>query len=407
MALIPGTRYPAQTDTDSDYPQGKARNAGSYQDGSGTPLEKDWLNDLFGLQQALLAAAGITPSGDPDTAVASQYLEALRAVATNATIGRNVARALSLRALDLTGVTPGTSAYLGAASLVVGETVVAKGGTNGAFTVVDTPLVKLATVTVTGLTEVRKIISSGSRLLAIGAGGSKNAFSTGGSWTAGGVTGLSTTPTDGVWDGTQFVISTEGGSSMHSTNGVAWAGSDDDNDIIDAIPFNPAAGLAALAGGDVIAAGELADHTQVFAVSSDHGQTWTIAGAIPGSDYLITGQIAGNLGSEVYWVGKPDGASRLDVFVSADGGTWTKRAEVPGFTGALPNPPRIHMCQDTGLLVLSQDLGASIAVSASVDRGYTWTDLAFYNALQCESIAVSRGRIFGTIGAKLFATDVL
>jgi hypothetical protein len=82
MALIPGTRYPAQTDADADYPHGKARNAGSYQDGTGTPLEKDWLNDDWGFKQALLAAASITPSGDPDKVGASQYLDALLALAS-------------------------------------------------------------------------------------------------------------------------------------------------------------------------------------------------------------------------------------------------------------------------------------------------------------------------------------
>lgn len=80
MAIIPGTRYAAQTDTDSEYPHGKARNAGAYQDGTGTPLEKDWLNDQWGFGQALLEEAGITPSGTPDTAFASQYLEAMRSI---------------------------------------------------------------------------------------------------------------------------------------------------------------------------------------------------------------------------------------------------------------------------------------------------------------------------------------
>lgn len=408
MAIILSSAYPSQVDTDPAYPHGKARNAGSFQDGTGTPLEKTWLNDIFGFLQALLVAADVTPSGDPDTADVSQYLQAVGAAAVAATWRRNVGRALAMRALDLAGVTPGTSTFLGAASLVAGETVVAKAGANGAFSVVDTPLVKLATVTVTGLTELRKIIQGGGRLLAIGDGGSKNAFSTGGSWTAGGSTGLAATPTDGVWDGTNFVISTETGKAAHSTNGVAWAGATGGSDIINAIPFNPAAGLAALAGGHVVAAGALVDHTQKFAVSSDHGLTWAAAGSIPaGATYLITGQIAGNLGDQIYWVGKPDGESRLDVYASPDGDTWELRAEIPDFTGAFPIPPRIYMCQDTGLLVVVQDLGAGIAVSASIDRGYTWSALAYYNALDCNSIAVARGRIFATIGTKLFATDVI
>lgn len=83
MALKPSDRYPGQTDLDAAYPQGKARNAGSYQDGTGTPLEKDWVNDDWGFKQALLAAASITPSGDPDSATASQYLNAVTTIATN------------------------------------------------------------------------------------------------------------------------------------------------------------------------------------------------------------------------------------------------------------------------------------------------------------------------------------
>ena len=82
MALIPSSAYPAQIDTgDAAYPHGKARNAGSFQDGTGTPLEKDWLNDLWGFLQAVLAGASITPSGDPDKVGASQYLDAIKKIA--------------------------------------------------------------------------------------------------------------------------------------------------------------------------------------------------------------------------------------------------------------------------------------------------------------------------------------
>ena len=84
MALIPSAQYPAQTDTDSAYPQGKARNASTFQDGTGTPLEKSWVNDLWGFLQALLARASITPSGNPDQVGASQYIEAVDFVATAA-----------------------------------------------------------------------------------------------------------------------------------------------------------------------------------------------------------------------------------------------------------------------------------------------------------------------------------
>ncbi len=76
--LIPSSRYPAQTAIDANYPQGKARNESVSGDTTGTPLEKDWVNDLWGMQQALIAAAGITPSGVPDSVAASDLLAAMK-----------------------------------------------------------------------------------------------------------------------------------------------------------------------------------------------------------------------------------------------------------------------------------------------------------------------------------------
>lgn len=78
MAIIPSSKYPAQTVSgDPGYPHGAAQNIATAGDGTGTPLEKDWLNDLWGFLQALLDSAGITPSGDPDEVGASDYLDAL------------------------------------------------------------------------------------------------------------------------------------------------------------------------------------------------------------------------------------------------------------------------------------------------------------------------------------------
>lgn len=82
MAIRPIDRYPSQTDgTDPAYPHGKAKNVNSPGDNTGTPWEKDLVNDWLGFLQSLLSAAGVSPSGTPDKVGASQYLSALRAVA--------------------------------------------------------------------------------------------------------------------------------------------------------------------------------------------------------------------------------------------------------------------------------------------------------------------------------------
>jgi hypothetical protein len=77
MALIPKLRYPLQTETTDGWPHGKAKNKTTAGDNDGTPLERDWVNDIWGFLQSLLNAAGIAPSGSPDQLEESQYLQAI------------------------------------------------------------------------------------------------------------------------------------------------------------------------------------------------------------------------------------------------------------------------------------------------------------------------------------------
>ncbi len=87
MALIPKDIYPAQTVSgDAGYPHGKARNRSTPGDGTGTPWEERLVNDIFGFQQALLEEALVTPSGVPDAVGASQYLDALKLLISNAQV---------------------------------------------------------------------------------------------------------------------------------------------------------------------------------------------------------------------------------------------------------------------------------------------------------------------------------
>lgn len=79
MALDLTQTYPAQIDdTDPAYPWGKARNAEAPDDSRGTPLEAQWLNDVWGSRQALLDAASILPSGSPDRVGSSDILTAIQ-----------------------------------------------------------------------------------------------------------------------------------------------------------------------------------------------------------------------------------------------------------------------------------------------------------------------------------------
>jgi hypothetical protein len=88
MAIDPSAEYPGQIDTTdaAGYPLGKAQNVAAAGDGTGTPLEQAWLNDLWGFLQALLAEVGEAPSGTPDRVGASQYLDAIIRLANPETV---------------------------------------------------------------------------------------------------------------------------------------------------------------------------------------------------------------------------------------------------------------------------------------------------------------------------------
>lgn len=97
MAIRPSAQYPGQIDTtdSANYPHGKARNRSAPDVFDGTPWERAFVNDLFGMQQAILGDADITPSDVPDTVQASQYLEGIKRLDTEAATRNTFARLLS------------------------------------------------------------------------------------------------------------------------------------------------------------------------------------------------------------------------------------------------------------------------------------------------------------------------
>lgn len=108
MAIIPEARYTGKIKPASAaYPYGEARNISTPGDGTGTPWEEALVNDIFGFQQSLLDAAGIVPSGDPETAPVSQYRQAL-----NRLHGRTVYDLDGLRALSTAALADGSGARI-------------------------------------------------------------------------------------------------------------------------------------------------------------------------------------------------------------------------------------------------------------------------------------------------------
>lgn len=86
MAIRLIIQYPAQVGPATGaYPHGVPRNVSAPSAGDGTPWEEAFVKDLYGFLSKLIDDAGIVHSGVADTALASQYLEALQALFLQAT----------------------------------------------------------------------------------------------------------------------------------------------------------------------------------------------------------------------------------------------------------------------------------------------------------------------------------
>ncbi len=96
MAIQIKNTYSGRTDnTDPNWPYGKGRNVVGGVEGTGTPFEADWYNNLEGFLQGLLLEADITPDGDVDNANNSQLVDAVKGLEKSAdkvitSDGRNV-----------------------------------------------------------------------------------------------------------------------------------------------------------------------------------------------------------------------------------------------------------------------------------------------------------------------------
>ncbi len=80
MAIVLKDEYTNVVPASADYPQGSIKNSTSPTTTDGTPVDELWGNDQQGFFQAILLASGTTPSGVPDTALVSQYLQGLMSV---------------------------------------------------------------------------------------------------------------------------------------------------------------------------------------------------------------------------------------------------------------------------------------------------------------------------------------
>jgi hypothetical protein len=331
MALVPSSRYPGQTDSAAAYPQGKARNAGSFQDGTGTPLEKDWVNDLWGFLQALLAYARITPSGSPDQVGASQYLQAVQ-YAADVAGERTVLGTWT----TLAGAfSQSQSDALWVANLALFVTV---GSSSTAYT---SPDAVNWTSRTPGANVSALAASAALGIVAVGSAGAVTKSSDAITWAAQ-VSGTAQALRGVAVHGAQFITVGDAGTILTSPTGVTWT--------LRTVGV-PAVQLLDVASNGTIAVAVGATGT---IITSPDGITWTAR----------TSGVAVSLG-DVVWNGSLFivAGSSGTILTSPDGITWTLRP-VSGFSSAF------FGLDVTDNYVLA--LGSSGELFASRD-GITWT----------------------------------
>lgn len=348
MALIPSSRYPAQTDLTAPYPQGKARNAGSFQDGTGTPLEADWVNDLWGLLQGLLAHAGITPSGSPDDADTSQYRDAIAYLADEASERLMLGSWTNFPSVLTSGR---FCCWAPTQSLFV-----TCGDAGAIFTSPDASVFTArASGTANGLLEVAAHSSLG--IVAVGGSGTIVRSANGTTWSV---------ATSGV--ATQL-----NGISSH---GALWIAVGDSGVILtspDAVTWTPRTSGVALTLIDVASNGSIAvavGNTGTI-LSSPDGIIWTPR---TGGGTATLGSIVWN--GEVFVTGGTAGT----LITSPDGITWTPAAVIPtgaifgfgvttNYTAALTSTGELFVARDASTLWKKVEHGIG---SAFGKRALAW-----------------------------------
>jgi hypothetical protein len=407
MALIPSARYPAQTDADAGYPQGKARNAVTFQDGSGTPLERDWVNDLWGFLQSLLANAGITPSGSPDQVGASQYLAGVQAVAdasAQLALDRLDLGLMQLRQIDIANPFADTAASIGAARQSNGSLIVVKAGASDVHRFSESDDSGHGGIgTVTSITSlVTDVAAAPGRTVAIGTGGNRCCFSTnfGGAWSAG--SDLGATPDRIIYNSThsRFMVSFAAGVNVAQDVDAASTWTNAATTLASA-----QGGLANFSNGDTLACGLDGSSDVAMSRSTNGGASWAATNTVPNpGDYVDSGWIDGNGGSTIYHVGYT--GTELRICSTDSTMNWALKSTVfPGLI--ISSKPRILVDNFFNVVVILYTFSSGTVAQVSRDGGVTWSQRAFYKIRALNSFALVQGRLFSSVSGELYSSTQL
>lgn len=399
MAIAPGTRYPAQTDVDPAYPRGKARNAGTFNDGSGTPLEKDWVNDLWGFLQSLLAAASLTPSGSPDQVGASQYVAAVQSIAAlAASAATGVAfKAQALKGWSRISTTITGSSIGGARDPSRALALISNGAASGTLRVRADGSPTAAGNVAASVKDIARDPGTDTYVAAVSSPNfAYRSTNFGTSWAI-----ATTKPADGAfrvaWGDGVFIALRDNNNIYTSPTGDVWT-------------------LRATAGGilvrsccatkDSLGAEFLLAASQIAVeMASNSGVTWAAAGALPDAAHhgatTATSMTSVPVGNQVlpFFLANYDAGVEYRVYTATATGTgWTHISSLPIPAPLVGDTCAVRLIGDTdtgALLAVLQSNGVTKGtwLFLSTDAGLTWSTGVSVDAFLA-SVAMANGRIF-------------
>ncbi len=412
MALIPSAKYPGQvlTSDPTGYPQGKARNDITEGDGTGTPWEEALVNDFWGFHQALLDAADITPSGDPDKVTASDYLDAVEKIAKRAAdvdALLNWERALGSTSLGEFDSASGPVDMRGGDFDPISRQWILAGNTDGCVLSFDDGLIFLRADTGMGTSIPLQDVAIGATSSAVAVGGSATVYQRAtilsGSW---GTIIAPGSPVD-LWSvgydtsNTRYVIIGEKAASApyaatsDSPTGTAFT------DRSSALPASfagkPLVSLAISDGGVVVAAA-VGIHNKL-AVSTDGGEIWADS-----TTTLANGiyQVAYSVEQGLFVAVRTNSTSFNQTYTSADGLVWTLGGSGPtGLSATIGGQHNHGVAWHGEAIVVVGELSSLLAVAFSIDKGVTYkTQVIGWNGF----LGTPQALIASRANAKLIAT---
>ncbi len=352
------------------------------------------------------SAAGTPTKADPGAALSAEGFVPGRAGAQHlnyqlndlSLAGQGTTR---LAALRMRLVSPTSFADTGAgiaaiSSTTPGRIIVLKGGASDVHALYSDENASIGTVaSITSV--VAAVARNGSRLVACGTGGNLCCFSTneGATWSAGSV--LPATAFDILYNPvhSRFMAASSSGVSQDVDGASTWA--------------TVATGLAATVGGiarvggTVVVCGQDGGADVDFAVSTDGGVSWSVAGGTVPDANDNSGWVTSD-GNQFIYFGEAVGGDELHCCTSADGLTWSQVATlIPAVN--VPSRPRIRCCPDTGVLYAWYDQIDSFAVIWSTDGGVTWSSPLYVADRSSNTFAVANGRLISSVAGRLYASD--